>query len=48
MRDIDGLANTIVQALFVTPKTIETHLRHIYRELSISGRQELSASLDQQ
>jgi len=42
----DGLSNPeIAQALFVTRKTIETHLGHVYRKLDISGRAELRAAL---
>ena len=36
----------ISQALFVTPKTVEYHLRNAYRKLDISGRQELASVLD--
>jgi DNA-binding NarL/FixJ family response regulator len=32
-------------ALFVTPKTIETHLSHTYRKLGIRSRVELARSL---
>jgi DNA-binding CsgD family transcriptional regulator len=35
----------IVQALFVTRKTIETHLGRVYRKLGISGRGELAHAL---
>jgi DNA-binding CsgD family transcriptional regulator len=35
----------VAQALFVTPKTVETHLANIYRKLGIAGRHELSAAL---
>ena len=35
----------IAQALFVTRKTVETHLGHIYRKLDISGRAELGRAL---
>ena len=38
----------ISQALFVTPKTVEYHLRNAYRKLDISGRQELASVLDSQ
>jgi DNA-binding CsgD family transcriptional regulator len=37
----------IAQALFVTPKTIEYHLRHVYQKLDISGRRELETLLSQ-
>ena len=38
----EGLSNPeIAQALFVTRKTVETHLGHVYRKLDISGRGEL-------
>jgi DNA-binding CsgD family transcriptional regulator len=41
-----GLSNReIAQALFVTTKTVETHLGHIYEKLSISRRTELAAAL---
>ena len=41
-----GLTNReLAQALFVTPKTIETHLSHVYGKLSISSRTELPAEL---
>jgi DNA-binding CsgD family transcriptional regulator len=35
----------IAQALFVTRKTVETHLGHVYRKLEISGRGELARAL---
>ena len=41
-----GLSNPeIAQALFVTRKTIETHLGHVYAKLGISGRGELHLAL---
>ncbi len=36
----------ISQALFVTPKTVEYHLRNAYRKLHISARQELASVLE--
>ena len=37
-----GLSNPeIAQALFVTRKTVETHLGHVYAKLGIAGRGEL-------
>ena len=35
----------IAQALFVTRKTVETHLGHVYRKLDIRGRDELARAL---
>jgi DNA-binding CsgD family transcriptional regulator len=35
----------IAQALFVTVKTVETHLGHVYSKLGISSRKELGAAL---
>ena len=35
----------IAQALFVTPKTVEYHLRNTYRKLEIQTRQELAEAL---
>ena len=35
----------IAQSLFVTRKTVETHLGHVYRKLGIAGRHELGAAL---
>ncbi len=42
----EGRSNPeIAQALFVTRKTIETHLGHVYRKLDIAGRGELPQAL---
>jgi DNA-binding NarL/FixJ family response regulator len=42
----DGMTNrAIAQALFVTEKTVETHLRHIYSKLDITSRAQLPAQL---
>jgi DNA-binding CsgD family transcriptional regulator len=38
----------IAQALFVTRRTVETHLGRVYRKLDISGRGELARALAQQ
>jgi DNA-binding CsgD family transcriptional regulator len=35
----------IAQALFVTRKTVETHLGHVYRKLAVSGRGELGRAM---
>jgi DNA-binding CsgD family transcriptional regulator/tetratricopeptide (TPR) repeat protein len=35
----------VAQALFVTPKTVEYHLRHTYQKLDISSRTELTEAL---
>jgi DNA-binding CsgD family transcriptional regulator len=35
----------IAQALFVTPKTVEVHLSHVYRKLGISSRSQLAGAL---
>jgi DNA-binding CsgD family transcriptional regulator len=43
----DGLSNPkIAQQLYLTRKTVETHLSHAYRKLEISSREELSAALE--
>jgi DNA-binding CsgD family transcriptional regulator len=36
----------IAQVLFVTRKTVETHLGHVYRKLGIAGRGELAHALE--
>ncbi len=36
----------IAEALFVSPKTVEFHLRHIYQKLDISSREALGRLLD--
>ena len=42
----EGRSNPeIAQALFVTRKTVETHLGRVYRKLDISGRGELAGAL---
>jgi DNA-binding NarL/FixJ family response regulator len=42
----DGMTNReIAQALFVTQRTVETHLTHTYQKLDISSRAELADSL---
>jgi DNA-binding CsgD family transcriptional regulator len=42
----DGATNReIAQALFLTQKTVETHLSSAYRKLGISSRSKLAATL---
>jgi ATP/maltotriose-dependent transcriptional regulator MalT len=42
----EGRSNPeIAQALFVTRKTVETHLGHVYRKLDIGGRGELPQAM---
>ena len=42
----DGLSNPeIAQLLFVTRKTVETHLGSVYRKLAVSGRGKLARAL---
>jgi len=42
-----GMTNReIAQSLFVTPKTVETHLRHCYQKLDIAGRGDLPSALE--
>lgn len=41
-----GLTNrTVAQALFVSEKTVETHLGHAYRKLGIVTRSQLAGAL---
>ena len=35
----------IAETLFLSPKTVEYHLRHVYTKLGIASRQELSTAL---
>jgi DNA-binding CsgD family transcriptional regulator len=43
---VEGMTNReIAQSLFVTAKTVETHLRHVYQKLGISKRTELGGAL---
>jgi len=38
--------NEVAQALFITPKTVDTHLTNAYAKLGISSRRDLAAALD--
>jgi DNA-binding CsgD family transcriptional regulator len=43
---VDGLGNReIAAALFITTKTVETHLGRVYRKLGVPGRTELAEAL---
>ena len=35
----------IAEALFITTKTVETHLRHVFEKLGIGSRRELPGAL---
>ena len=40
-----GTAREAAAALFLSPKTIEYHLRHVYLKLDIHSREELARAL---
>ncbi|MDP8909685.1 MAG: helix-turn-helix transcriptional regulator, partial [Chloroflexota bacterium] len=40
-------SRAIAEQLFVTQKTVETHLGNVYRKLDISGRQQIADALGQ-
>ncbi|MGZ4299928.1 MAG: LuxR C-terminal-related transcriptional regulator, partial [Solirubrobacteraceae bacterium] len=43
---IEGLTTReMAESLFVTPKTVEFHLRHIYQKLGVNSRDKLSGAL---
>jgi DNA-binding CsgD family transcriptional regulator len=43
---VEGLTTReMAESLFVTPKTIEYHLRHIYQKLGVNSRDKLSGAL---
>lgn len=43
---VEGMTNReIAQQLFVTAKTVETHLRHVYQKLGVAKRTELAGEL---
>ena len=43
----EGMTNReIAQSLFVTAKTVETHLRHVYPKLDVAKRTDLPDALD--
>jgi DNA-binding CsgD family transcriptional regulator len=43
---VEGLTTReMAESLFVTPKTVEFHLRHIYQKLGVNSRDKLSAAL---
>jgi DNA-binding CsgD family transcriptional regulator len=42
-----GLTNReVAQQLYLTKKTVETHLGHVYRKLDISSRSRLADALE--
>ena len=44
-----GMANReIAQALFVSVRTVETHLGHVYQKLDLSSREGLAAALGEE
>jgi DNA-binding NarL/FixJ family response regulator len=45
MRSAVAACREIAEALFITTKTVETHLRHAYAKLGISPRLELADKL---
>jgi DNA-binding CsgD family transcriptional regulator len=45
----DGLSNRqIAQALFISPRTVEAHLAHVYRKLDVASRRDLKKAITEQ
>jgi DNA-binding CsgD family transcriptional regulator len=36
----------IAEALFLSPKTVETHLRHLFHKLDVSSRVEVARAIE--
>jgi hypothetical protein len=45
-REVRVMEHLVIQQRFVTRKTVEAHLGHVYRKLDIGSRDGLAAALE--